>query len=85
MRDMNISEFRQLEVVNLYDGRILGNISDFLINIQEGKIEGIIILEKKTIFNSKDEYIIPWSEIKKIGEEVILVAHDRKIQVGEHS
>lgn len=82
---MNISEFRQLEVVNLYDGRILGNISDFLINIQEGKIEGIIILEKKTIFNSKDEYIIPWSEIKKIGEEVILVAHDRKIQVGEHS
>lgn len=82
---MNISEFRQLEVVNLYDGRILGNISDFLINIQEGKIEGIIILEKKTIFNSKDEYIIPWSEIKKIGEEVILIAHDGKIQVGEHS
>lgn len=82
---MNISEFKQLEVVNLCDGRILGNISDFFINIQEGKIEGIVILEKKTIFNSKNEYIIPWSQIKKIGEEVILVTYVEKNQAGEDS
>lgn len=76
---MNITEFKQLEVVNLIDGKILGNISDFNINLTEGRIEAIIVPGNnriRTFFNNKDEYIIPWSNIKKIGEEVILVAHE---------
>ena len=75
---MNLSEFKQLEVVNLIDGKILGSISDFDINITEGKIEAIILPGNnkiRTFFNNKEEYIIPWSKINKIGEEVILVAY----------
>jgi len=76
---MNLTEFKQLEVVNLIDGKILGNISDFNINLTEGRIEAIIVpgsSKIRTFFNNKEEYIIPWANIKKIGEEVILVTHE---------
>ncbi|RBP45565.1 PRC-barrel domain-containing protein [Garciella nitratireducens] len=72
-------EFKELEVINLYNGKILGNVSDLIINMKEGKIEAIIVPESnkiRTIFNTKNEYVILWNEIKKIGEEVILVVHD---------
>ncbi|HHT51366.1 MAG TPA: YlmC/YmxH family sporulation protein [Eubacteriaceae bacterium] len=75
---MNLTQFKQLDVVNIIDGKILGNISDFNINIAEGRIENIIIpgnYKIKALFNSKEEYIIPWEDIKKIGEEVILVTY----------
>ena len=29
---MNLTQFKQLDVVNIIDGKILGNISDFNIN-----------------------------------------------------
>ena len=86
MKNMNMSEFKELEVVNLYNGKILGNVSDFIINIKERKIEAIIVpgtSKIRTIFNAKNEYIIPWDEIKKVGEEVILVDHGREIYLKE--
>lgn len=86
MKNMNMSEFKELEVVNLYNGKILGTVSDFIVNIKERKIEAVIVPETskiKTIFNAKNEYVIPWNEIKKIGEEVILVDHGREIYLEE--
>lgn len=75
---MNISDLKQLEVVNLIDGKILGNISDIIVNLSEGRIEAIIVPGNNKIsffMNNKSENIIPWSDIKKIGEEVILVTY----------
>ena len=40
---MVISELKQLEVVNLTDGKILGNVSDIMVNLSEGRIEAIIV------------------------------------------
>lgn len=76
---MNLDELKKLEVVNLIDGKILGSISDLNINLTEGRIEAIIIPGNsriRTFLNNKEEYIIPWYNIKKIGEEVILVTHE---------
>ena len=80
MVKMNLTQFKQLDVVNIIDGKILGCISDFNINLTEGRIVDIIIpgnYKIKGFFNNKEEYIIPWDDIKKIGEEVILVSYKR--------
>ena len=75
---MRISEFQIKDVVNVADGKKLGNISDIEINLETGKIDAIVIsgIGKILGFFGKDEdVIIPWKNIIKIGEDVILVRY----------
>lgn len=73
---VKITDFQIKDVVNVSDGRRLGNISDVEINLQNGKIEKIILSSSGKIlwFLGKDKELeIPWSNIVKIGKDVILV------------
>ena len=75
---VRISEFQIKDVVNVADGKKLGNISDIDISIGTGKIEAIIISENSKIlglFGKDEEIVIPWRSIMKIGEDVILVKY----------
>ena len=75
---VRISEFQIKDVVNVADGKKLGNISDIEISIGTGKIEAIIISENSKIlglFGKDEEIVIPWRNIMKIGEDVILVKY----------
>lgn len=61
------------------DGRRLGFVSDVEIDLENGRIEAIIIPGGGRIFGiiGKDnELVIPWDRIKKIGEDIILVEMD---------
>jgi YlmC/YmxH family sporulation protein len=65
-------------VVNVGDGKKLGNISDIEINLVTGKIDAIVISGTGKIlgfFGKDEEVIIPWKNIIKIGEDVILVRY----------
>lgn len=73
------SELREKEVVNIKDGKKLGLISDIELNLEEGKIEAIIVPGQGKflgIFGKEYDYIIPWKNIKKIGVDTILVELD---------
>ncbi|WP_026581489.1 YlmC/YmxH family sporulation protein [Bacillus sp. J33] len=81
---VKISEFQVKDVVNVADGRKLGNIGDIDININTGKIEAVIIggAGKVLGFFGKDEdIIIPWKNILKIGEDVILVRYKETAEI----
>ena len=78
---VRISEFQIKDVVNMADGKKLGNISDIDIDLQTGKIEAIIISGVGRIFSffsKEEEIVIPWRNILKIGEDVILVRFKEK-------
>ncbi len=69
-------DFRQKEVINLTDGKILGFVVDVQADFENGEIRSIIVAKTGKIFNSvnsKNNVTIPWERIKKIGEDVILV------------
>lgn len=71
-----ISEFQIKDVVNISDGKRLGQIGDIEINLTTGKIEAIVISKSGRVlglFGKDDDVVIPWSNIIKIGEDVILV------------
>ncbi|MFD1735736.1 YlmC/YmxH family sporulation protein [Bacillus salitolerans] len=73
---VRISEFQIKDVVNVADGRKLGNIGDLEINTTTGKIDSIIIStggKMFGIFGKDEEVVIPWRNIVKIGTDVILV------------
>ena len=42
---MVISELKQLEVVNLTDGKILGNVSDIMVNLAKEELRPSLYLE----------------------------------------
>ncbi|MFZ3588005.1 YlmC/YmxH family sporulation protein [Bacillus sp. DJP31] len=73
---VKISEFQIKDVVNVADGKKLGNIGDLEINTTTGKIDSIIISSGGKmfgLFGKDEEVMIPWRNIVKIGTDVILV------------
>jgi YlmC/YmxH family sporulation protein len=77
VRDMvKISEFQIKDVVNVADGKKLGNIGDIEINLSTGKIEAVIVTGSGKVlgfFGREEDIVIPWKNIIKIGQDVILV------------
>ncbi len=70
------SDLTEKEVVNITDGRRIGMITDLEVDLQKGKINAIIIPDSGRIiglFSKELEYEIKWNQIKKIGEDVILI------------
>ena len=69
-------ELKCREVINLCDGRRLGNICDLEIDECNGQILSIIVPGESKLFGlirSNEELVIPFCRIKKIGDDVILV------------
>lgn len=74
-----IEDLKQKEVINIQDGSRLGFVSDVDINVKTGCIINIIVDGPCKIFGlfGKDtEYVINWCDIKKIGDDIILVDVD---------
>lgn len=70
------AELRNKEVINIDSGCRMGYVCDVEFDLETGKIESLIIPRKTGVFGlftRNDEYIIPWKEIKKIGEDIIFV------------
>lgn len=72
---MRLSDLQHKDVINVKDGKKIGNIIDINIEL-DGKMQGLIVEKSKffvSMFSNKDEIEIKWSQIEKIGEDVILV------------
>ncbi|MDR7236205.1 MULTISPECIES: YlmC/YmxH family sporulation protein [Neobacillus] len=75
---VKISEFQIKDVVNVADGKRLGNIGDIEINLTTGKIDAVVISGSGRVlgfFGKDDDVVIPWKNIIKIGQDVILVRY----------
>ncbi|MDD2497072.1 MAG: YlmC/YmxH family sporulation protein [Desulfitobacteriaceae bacterium] len=78
---MRLSELIGKKIINVYDGGILGTVgdSDLVIDPFSGEIESIILPNKSNLINvwfQKQQLVIPWSSVKKVGSEVIVVDLD---------
>jgi len=75
---MKISELQDKTIINIRDGKNIGTISDLEIN-EKGEIINFYAIESKfflKIFSRGTETIFKMEDIKKIGEDVILVQID---------
>ena len=75
---MRLSDLQNKDVVNISDGKKIGNIIDININL-DGKMEELIVEKSKfliSMFSNKNEIEVKWNQIEKIGEDVILVKLD---------
>lgn len=84
---VKVTEFQVKDVVNVSDGKRLGNIEDFEINLNTGRIEAVVIGNTGKVlgfFGKEEGIIIPWKNILKIGEDVILVRYRDSGEYIEH-
>lgn len=73
---MRLSDLQNKTIINLIDGKDIGNIIDLEIN-EDGTNKGLIVEKHKFLISAlsnKKEILIKWEDIKKIGEDVILVS-----------
>lgn len=74
--EITFCDLRAKEVINICDGKRLGNIIDLTFDSCTTKITGIIVPGEKSFFSffkSNPDIFIPFYKICKIGKDVILV------------
>lgn len=79
---MKISELQAKDVVNISDGRKLGQIHDLELDLRQGIIRAIVVPGETKLFGwlaGGQEWVIPWKQIVKIGSDVILVRLDNRV------
>ncbi len=73
---VKLSDLRTREVINVLDGKRLGSIIDIEIDIERGRVLALVLPGQGrgwSVFTRREEIIVPWDKIVRIGRDVILV------------
>lgn len=78
---MRLSDLQLKEIINIANGKKIGNIIDITVN-DDGSITKLIVEEKlgkKLFAASKEEVSIEWNQIVKIGDDIIIADLNKKM------
>lgn len=79
-RLFSLKDLRNLEVIDVNEGRKLGYIIDAKIDCDNYKVLSIILpIEKNSWFGKQEVVEIDWEDVIKVGVECILVNLKEKI------
>ena len=73
---LNFTQLQSREVICIESGRRLGFVSDIRIEMPEGRICAIVVpgpCRYLGVLGRSEDYIIPWSAIRRIGPDILLV------------
>lgn len=72
-----INDLKSKEVINISDGARYGFVSDVELDIETGNLLSIIVPGGYKFFGilgRENDIVIPWANIEKIGDDIILVS-----------
>ena len=73
---IKLSDLQCKEVICVRNGQRLGFVSDVQVELPDGQICAIVVPcpgKLPGLFGRKDEFVIPWRCIKRIGPDIVLV------------
>jgi len=83
---MTFGELKQKDVINLENGHLLGRVNDLELCAMNGQITALMVPGSfrlmECLRGEKCSLVIPWEQIDKIGEDVILVHVDETVLEG---
>ncbi len=71
-----VTDLRCKEVINVRDGARLGYISDVEVDVDCGRVVSIVVPGGGFNLFGGEEYVIPWENICRIGEDIVLVDYE---------
>lgn len=75
---MTLSELRTKEVIDVQDGKRLGRVMDLEFCPTDSRITALVVPAEtsflQTLRGEKCGLVIPWENIRRIGDDVILVS-----------
>ena len=73
--EVTFCELRCKEIINVIDGKRLGRIIDLVFDLKCGRILGLVAPGWRRFFGfrPREDIYIPWRNVCKIGDDVILV------------
>ena len=73
---MRVTQLQCKEVICIADGQRLGFVTDVEVEVPGGNVVAIVVpgpCHFLGLFGRKDDFVIPWRCIRKIGPDIILV------------
>lgn len=73
-----LEDLRKKEVIDIITGERLGYIDDAEMNIEKSSVQSFVIYGRERLFGilgREDDVVIPCSEIKVVGNDVVLIKH----------
>ncbi|TDT61848.1 YlmC/YmxH family sporulation protein [Fonticella tunisiensis] len=73
---ITLTQLRQMEVIEISEGKRLGFVSDIIFDDELNGIESLVIPPQGgffSIFKKKDEIKIRWDQIRVFGVDIVLV------------
>ncbi len=77
-----ITDLRCKEVINLCDGTRLGYVGDVELDLVCGNVTALVVPGRCRffgLFGTREDIVIPWPCIDKIGDDIILVRLERPV------
>lgn len=74
--ELRLQDLRYREVINTRTGERLGYVNDVLLDSATGRVIALLVPGKARwmgIFGREDDYLLPWTGISRLGEDIILV------------
>ncbi len=71
-----ISDLQERQIVNIADGKCLGNIKDIELNILDGTIQALVLPNTGgfwSMLQNQSELLIPWQKVVRLGVDVVLI------------
>ncbi|MCT4508526.1 MAG: YlmC/YmxH family sporulation protein [Tepidibacter sp.] len=81
-----ISDMMEKEVVNINNGKKLGFINDIELDMGDGRIKSLIIVNegsKGYLLSRGEACAVSWNNIIKIGHDMILVKIDQQVDFND--
>ncbi len=77
--EVRLCDLQHKEIVNLTNGAVLGFADDILLQTETAEVVSLIVCGRPRMFGllgRQNDLVIPWSCIRTVGEDTILVAMD---------
>ncbi len=71
-----ISDLQERQIVNIADGKCLGNIKDIELNVLDGTIQALVLPNTGgfwSMLQNQGELLIPWQKVIRLGVDVVLI------------
>lgn len=78
--EAKIGDLRYKEIIDVSDGSRYGYPQDVVMEVTSGQVTALIVPGRPRLFGllgREEDIIIPWTRVRQVGEDIILVDSSR--------